>query len=167
MNTFLPTVLSGMVADFAGSSAPAGWLLLDGSVKAQADYQSIYAIVGSTYNTGGEGAGNFRLPDCRGRVTIGAGTGSGITAKTLGTKSGEETHLLTTAEMAIHNHTQNSHNHSIPYTVISGNDFTAAADSYGTGSSTGSTTATNNPTGGDTPHNNMQPSIVFTKIIKI
>ncbi len=46
------------------------------------------------------------LPDMRGRAPIGAGTGAGLTARTLGTAvSSEESHVLTAAETAIKGHT--------------------------------------------------------------
>jgi microcystin-dependent protein len=48
----------------------------------------------------------------RGRVNIGAGTGAGLTARTLGATGGTETHTLTTAEMPTHTHTQNAHGHT-------------------------------------------------------
>lgn len=55
----------------------------------------------------GNGSTTFNLPDLRGRVTVGVGVGSGLTSRLLGPNSqgGEETHILTTAELATHNHT--------------------------------------------------------------
>ncbi len=52
----------GMIAFQAMSTVGADWLLCDGSVKAQATYAALFAAIGTTWNTGGEGAGNFRLP---------------------------------------------------------------------------------------------------------
>lgn len=72
--------------------APAGWLLCDGSVVSQTTYASLFGAIGSSYNTGGEGTGNFRLPDYRGRTVVGAGAGPGLTARSLGDVGGAETH---------------------------------------------------------------------------
>lgn len=38
----------------------------NGAVVSQAAYPALYAAIGTNYNTGGEGAGNFRLPESRG-----------------------------------------------------------------------------------------------------
>lgn len=72
-------VPSGTIYDFAGTAAPTGFLMCDASVYAQATYPALFGIIGSTYNTGGEGGGNFRVPDGRQRFTLGksvSGTGS-------------------------------------------------------------------------------------------
>lgn len=96
---------AGMVSQFAGSTAPAGWLLCDGSSKLVADYPALYAVIGYTY--GGSGL-NFTLPDLKGRVAIGAGTvtDQNGTQQTfsLTSKSGELTHTLSVSEMPSHFH---------------------------------------------------------------
>jgi microcystin-dependent protein len=61
----------GVEMDWPGTSAPSLWLLEYGQVVAQTSYPELFAILGTTYNTGGEGAGNFRLPDGRGAVYAG------------------------------------------------------------------------------------------------
>lgn len=42
-----------------------------GTIVAQAMYPLLYYRIAATFNTGGEGAGNFRLPECGGRSVIG------------------------------------------------------------------------------------------------
>lgn len=42
---------------------PPGMLLANGAVVAIADYPALFDVIGTTYNTGGEGAGNYRLPN--------------------------------------------------------------------------------------------------------
>jgi microcystin-dependent protein len=59
----------------------------------------------------GDGSTTFNVPDRRGAGGIGSGTGSGLTARPLGQFVGEETHQLTTAELASHTHTQTAHAH--------------------------------------------------------
>ena len=90
--------------------------------------------------------------------------------------------------MASHNHTQNAHNHAITdpghthniklkdnfgVTTVVGYSFTTGTtvgnqftDTNTTGISVDSNTATNNATGGDLPHNNMQPFVGLLYIIK-
>jgi microcystin-dependent protein len=65
---------AGAIMAFAGTTAPSGWLKCEGQAVSQTTYASLYAAIGSNWNTGGEGAGNFRLPDLRGMFLRGTGT---------------------------------------------------------------------------------------------
>ena len=114
----------GTLLPFAGASAPPDWLLCDGDEYSQTTYSDLYAVVSSAYNTGGETAGYFRVPDLRGRMPVGkdnmGGTaasrltsgGSGVDGATLGATGGAETHTMTTTEMPSHTHIQNAHTHT-------------------------------------------------------
>jgi microcystin-dependent protein len=62
------TIPIGFVGDFAGSSAPSGWLLCYGQQVSTTTYAALYAVLGTTY---GSGAGTFGIPDLRGRATFG------------------------------------------------------------------------------------------------
>ena len=55
---------AGAIQMYAGPSAPAGWLLCDGSVVSSNAYPALYAAIGTTY---GGSAAAFALPDMRGR----------------------------------------------------------------------------------------------------
>lgn len=119
-NALVPT---GTILDHAGTSAPSGFVLADGSVYATGSsgstYYALSQVCGTRWNTGGEGTGNFRVPDLRGLVAVGAGSGSGLTARTVGPRlsgvsGGEESHALSSGENATHSHsidTQGSHSH--------------------------------------------------------
>jgi microcystin-dependent protein len=65
--------LTGVVKMYAGSSAPAGYLLCDGSSYSTSTYAALFSVIGYTF--GGSG-NNFNVPDMRGRVPIGVGTGA-------------------------------------------------------------------------------------------
>ena len=80
---------AGVIQMFAGSTPPAGWLLCDGSAVSRTDYATLFAAIGTTWGVG-DGSTTFNLPDLRGRAPIGAGAGSGLTARTLGGKLGSE-----------------------------------------------------------------------------
>ena len=63
----------GTIMPYAGSIAPAGYLLCDGSEVEIARYRDLYDIISTTYNTAVplSGVGTFRVPDLRGRFTLG------------------------------------------------------------------------------------------------
>lgn len=102
----------GGFAFFAGSGAPNGYLVADGSSVAVIDYPNLFAVLGYSY--GGAGA-NFSLPDCRGLVLAGQGLGTavaGLTNHVLGSVAGSETHTMTAGELVTHTHVQNAHTHT-------------------------------------------------------
>src|SRR5258708_28118774 len=76
---------------WSGSSiAPfAAWLLCDGAIYAQSVYPDLFSAIGSTFNTGGEGTGNFRVPDLRGRVAAVVNSRTGRLPGGADTLSGE------------------------------------------------------------------------------
>lgn len=146
---YLPT---GGVMPYAGSSAPTGWVLCDGSSYLRTGtYAALFAIIGTTY--GSVDGTHFNVPDLRGRVAVGKSTDTEF--DTLGETGGEKTHTLTVGEMPSHTHTINRN---------------TAASSYGfsySSSGSGGATALSGSTGGDGAHNNLQPYITLNYIIKL
>ncbi len=150
------TVPVATILPFAGSVAPEGFMLCDGAELLASEYADLFSAIGSTYGVG-QAAGSFKLPDLRGRSPIGVGQGEGLTERVVGASGGAEQHQLTVAEMPAHTHEA---------------DFPVDAQIYQTGVATGKTnsTPTTRPTqmtGGDQPHNNMQPFLVVNYIIKV
>jgi microcystin-dependent protein len=94
---------TGEVTLFAGSNAPSGWALADGSLLPIVGYEELFEEIGMTY--GGNGTTHFALPDLRGRTAIGAGQGPGLSNRALGQQVGAESHILTTSELPAHSHT--------------------------------------------------------------
>ncbi|MGE8451813.1 MAG: tail fiber protein [Pseudomonadales bacterium] len=70
----------GAMVPFPKGTVPAGFLEVDGSVQSIATYPDLAAYLGTTFNTGGEGAGNFRLPESRGEFLRGWDHGRGVDA---------------------------------------------------------------------------------------
>jgi len=116
---FMPV---GVVVPFAGSTSPAGWQLCYGQAISRTTYAGLFTTIGTTYGTG-DGSTTFNVPDLRGRSVAGVDNMGGTAASrltatvltaanTLGATGGTETHTLTTAQLASHNHTQDSHNHT-------------------------------------------------------
>lgn len=162
----------GSIQPYGGGAAPASWLVCDGSVLSQTTYASLFASIGSAFNIGGEGAGNFRMPDYRGRTPLGFGTGTGLSARSIGQSFGEETHLLSVPEMPSHGHSvfDAGHSHTGPNLSAAGNSQ-AGGDGRQIGSVGGiSTNAANiqqSNAGGGGSHNNMQPSLVCNLMMKV
>lgn len=64
----------GIVAPYAGASAPDYWLLCDGSAVSRTDYADLFDAIGTTFGSG-DGSTTFNVPDLRSRVPLGVGTG--------------------------------------------------------------------------------------------
>lgn len=167
--------------DHASGALPPGFVLCDGASYLTSTYPALFAAIG--YVWGGAGA-SFNVPDSRGVAHIGAGTGTGLTPRVLGPSVfGAETHTLTSDQLAAHNHVLNDppHTHGLMGNAGGGlanlNGATQIAGLAGA-SATGyvagppyvqqvNSGVTSNPTSGNNPHNNMQPSLVVTKMIKV
>ncbi len=67
----------GLILPYGGSSAPSNYFLCDGTAKNRTTYAALFAIVGTTFGVG-DGSTTFNLPDLRGRMPMGAGTGTKV-----------------------------------------------------------------------------------------
>ena len=56
----------GAMVDFAGTAAPSGWLMADGSAISRSVYANLFQAIGVTYGVG-DNSTTFNLPDFRGR----------------------------------------------------------------------------------------------------
>lgn len=68
---------AGMVADFAMSTTPAGWLKANGAEVSRSVYSALFSAIGTTYGAG-NGVTTFRLPDFRGEFRRGWDDGRGV-----------------------------------------------------------------------------------------
>ncbi|QDH63691.1 MULTISPECIES: phage tail protein [Pseudomonas] len=68
----------GSVIAFPVDKIPPGFFELDGSVRSAAAYPDLSSFLGSAFNKGDEGVGNFRLPESRGEFLRGWDHGRGI-----------------------------------------------------------------------------------------
>lgn len=147
---------AGTILAYGASSPPTGYLACDGSAVSRTTYATLFGVLGTTWGVG-DGSTTFNLPDLRGRAPIGSGTGSGLTARTLGTNYGAENTTLTAAQSGLPSHTHKYYggNSGTPISVGSG-----GMQSYvQTTSSTGGTSASSS-------HTNLQPSVAVAYIIK-
>ena len=167
VNTTIPNATPvGTVVMWVTGTAPTGWILCQGQEVSASTYSALKDVITTTYGaytngSGGAGTTHFRLPDLRGRVPMGSGTGRNVadsadlTARTLGTKvSDAENVTLTLAQTP-------SHSHELQLWadgLTSGTYYRMQAGTYG-----GSNYLTH---GSGEAHNNTQPSTVINFIIK-
>ena len=188
--TELVTTPTGLISPFGGAipDVPTGFLPCDGSVVAQATYPTLFAAIGIAWDTGGEGGGNFRLPDLRGRTCIGQNN-SDLPNNNNGSFSTRDQADTSGSENASHSHSGGSlttsasanHSHAItispdPGTFLEtnlsasypGNDGLNGRHTHNASSnSTGSHAhAVNAGTSGSSNPTNMSPFAVAAYIIK-
>jgi microcystin-dependent protein len=94
----------GTIAAFGGISPPPGWIACDGRDLSTSDpaYAALHTAI--KFSWGGNGTSTFKVPDLRGRTSIGEGQGPGLSARSLGAVGGEESHILTQDQMPVHVH---------------------------------------------------------------
>lgn len=176
----------GTYRHHAGATVEDGWLACDGQAVSRTVYPELFAELGVTYGAG-DGSTTFNLPDSRGRTLVDDGTGTDLTARARGDKVGAETHALGVAELPSHTHTTPNHSHSYSHTHTWGQRTTdAGTTTTGTGvpphnnaptggaietanqsaTTTGNAAPTTNATGSGNAHNNMQPSLVASLLIR-
>ena len=147
---------AGVIAAFAGSSAPTGWLLCDGKEYDRRTYPELARVFGNGFR--------FRVPDLRGRFVLGASS-----AHPAGEQGGEEKHTMTTAEMPRHQHqiggesTQWGGGAGIYQTDFSGGGRWPGISSFGAGYLD---RAVAKVEGGSQPFNIMPPYVAMNFIIK-
>lgn len=117
------TGFTGQIILFAGNYTPQGWLPCDGRTLSISDYQPLYSLIGTTY--GSDNASNFKLPDLRGRIPVGAGQHTNLANHDLGGQFGSELHTLSTNEMPAHQHILEASTQAATATTPQGNVLAA------------------------------------------
>lgn len=100
----------GMIQTTAAATVPPGWLLCNGLAVPRTTYAALYAALGGPSSPWGQGdlSSTFNLPDLRGKVQVGAGTGALAGAynlpRSLADVGGTERVTLTDPQMPSHSH---------------------------------------------------------------
>lgn len=136
----------GAVSMYAGSSAPSGWVLCDGSAISRSTYSTLFGVIGTSYGTG-DGSTTFNVPDMRGRVAVGVNSTGPTLINSVGKNDG-----VTVANRNI------SHHHT----------YTNPGSSDGTGGAGGVSgpNVPNTATSGDTNNTDYPAFLVVNFIIK-
>lgn len=92
----------GEIRAFAGSFAPEGWRLCDGSLMRLDEYPALFALIGTTY--GSDGGSTFALPNMSSRVVVGQGQGPELSSYSLGEMLGTESVTMLGDNTTKHQH---------------------------------------------------------------
>jgi microcystin-dependent protein len=149
-------VPTGSILPYGGSSAPAGYLLCNGTAVSRTTYATLFTAIGTTFGAG-DGTTTFNVPNFGARFPLGPFGG----AYSVGAAGGAQTHVLTTAEMPAHTHAE-----LVTASPTGGSQqFYTIAGSTGSGGAGGLLPNTGS-TGGGIAHNNMPPYLTVNFIIK-
>lgn len=128
----------GMVSPYAGTAAPSGWLICDGTAVSRDTYANLFTVIGTTYGSG-NGTSTFNVPDLRQRFPLGkAASGTGAT---LGGTGGTISHT--------HAH---SHGASVSITDAADHDHSFSGTSGTPASGNAAATGSGNNAGGGHTH---------------
>ncbi len=154
-------VRTGMMFDFAGTTAPDDYLLCDGSAVSRTTYARLFAVIDTTWGVG-DGTTTFNLPDFRRNVAVGAGgSGSATLGNAVGDTGGAESYVLVNNDLPPHTHTHPTEGSYVTNGVANNAYQASGGNVQGQISSTsGLNTTTNQAV------SLMQPSAVVLKIIK-
>jgi microcystin-dependent protein len=145
----------GVIAPYAGSGAPSGWLMCDGSAVSRSTYSDLYAVCGTTYGVG-NGSTTFNLPNLQARVPVGIDVAD-ANFNVRGETGGASTVTLTSSQMPSHTHT---------YTYKGLFNKMEGTGGLNVASIDLVSSQTSGSAGGGSSHNNLQPYMALHYIIK-
>jgi hypothetical protein len=113
--TYMP---SGVLLDFAGTTAPTGWAMCDGTEYSKTAFADLFSAIGIAYGetngSGGVGTTHFRVPDFRGRFArYNDNMGTGAASRDTGRVHGSSQAQATAKNGLSLANTDLSHSHSV------------------------------------------------------
>lgn len=135
-----------LIPSVSAGGLPSYLLRMDGSTHDAADYPALFDVLPDSWKDGD----SFTLPNMSKRGVVGTAPFTGYIA---GDTGGEETHVLTTPEMPVHNH----------MSVVAGNlvsvEGSGGSQGFGAGTFRFNNAANVANRGGGAAHNNMPPYV--------
>lgn len=149
--------------------APRGWAFCQGQLMAISQNDALFSLLGTTY--GGDGQLTFGLPDLRGRVAVGMGTGPGLPPMSLGETGGTESETLSLNAIPSHGHgtvvSADLGTVGDPAGALPARSPMALGYAYGTSSSGSMGGDPVQVEGGSQPHENRQPFTTLNYVIAL
>jgi microcystin-dependent protein len=156
---------------FPFNFAPKGWAFCAGQLLPISQNTALFSLLGTTY--GGDGKSNFALPNMQGNAPMHPGQGPGLSLHDLGETGGSQTVSLLESEIPSHPHAMlagsDAADNNSPQNNIAappagrGNNLYITANSPLSMMNPQALT----PSGGDQPHNNMQPYLTLNFCIAL
>jgi microcystin-dependent protein len=162
---------------FGFNFPPQGWAFCAGQLLPLSQNTALFSLLGTTY--GGDGKSNFALPNLQGNAPMFYGQGPGLSLHDIGETGGSTSVTLLQTEMPSHNHPFQANaataTNASPANAVymkghydDGQGHKGQVDLYTT---TAPSTALNpfalSITGGNLPHNNMQPYLALNFCIAL
>ena len=151
---------------FPFNFAPKGWAWCDGQLLPLSQNTALFSLLGTTY--GGDGKSNFALPDLGGRAPMHPGQGPGLSLHDLGETGGSDTVTLLESEIPAHTHSVSATGRPAVTNNAGGQYWARYAKFYSPPPPTDPPSSlvqmapqAITPSGGDQPHNNLQPYLTF------
>ena len=148
---------------FPFNFAPKGWAFCDGQLLPISQNTALFSLLGTTY--GGDGKSNFALPDLQGSAPMYWGQGPGLSLRDQGESGGEETVTLLQTEMPAHQHAlqagQDQADQQQPSAVRAIGQSQPFIYKKPAASTQQLAPQAVGASGGDLPHNNMQPYLTL------
>jgi microcystin-dependent protein len=168
---------TGELKPFAGTTAPAGYLLCFGQAISRTAYAGLFAVLSTQYGVG-DGSTTFNLPDLRGRVAagkddMGGSAANRITGTTvpnspqLGAAGGQQTNTATTTVAGSASGTLNGNAAPSTAEVAAANSGTGASPVAHDHSVSVNGTLAVSAGGTSSAFSVVQPTIILNQMIRI
>jgi microcystin-dependent protein len=149
--------------------APRGWAMCNGQLLPIQQNTALFSLIGTFY--GGNGTTTFALPNLQGNVPMHAGSGPGLTPRSLGELGGSSSVTLLTSEMPAHPHDLKAVSSVSNRTAPQGNSLARANGATPYAPAGPPNTSLSNlalvVAGSGQPHNNMQPYLTLNFCIAL
>jgi len=150
----------GEIRIFSFGFPPKGWAMCNGQIMSISQNTALFSLLGTFY--GGNGTTTFALPNLQARTPIYVGNGL-----ILGEVGGESAHTLSIEEIPFHTHLLTASSAPADQNVTAGTVWAKAPGAYDSTLGPAMSAAEVASTGGNQPHNNMQPYLVLNFCIAL